>query len=235
MESLKRIVHLALRFFVAGAPPVALAACASPPQPPARNGSVLQQADALKHGRVTDHVIVLSIDGLRPDAIEKFQATTLQRLIREGRYAPSAQTIALSATLPSHVSMLTGLSLEQHGVTWNDDEVRERGYVTAPTVFSLAHAAGFRTAAVFSKTKFHHLEVPSTLDYSRTPRGGFDAQFSVDRAVDYLADYLHKASPNLVFVHIMDPDQAGHALGWMSGAYGSADRHVERGVERLLH
>ncbi|HEU4996838.1 MAG TPA: alkaline phosphatase family protein [Gemmatimonadaceae bacterium] len=216
---------------------VAMVACTSPPQPPANGangGTVSQQGATLRHGRVTDHVIVISIDGLRPDAIDEFQATTLQRLRREGRYAPSAQTIGLSVTLPSHVSMLSGLSLEQHGVTWNDDEVRQRGYVTAPTVFSLAHSAGFVTAAVFSKTKFHHLEVPSTLDYSRTPRGGFISLFSVGRAVDYLADYLDTASPNLVFIHIMDPDQAGHSLGWMSRAYGSAVQHVDRGVERIL-
>jgi predicted AlkP superfamily pyrophosphatase or phosphodiesterase len=33
---------------------------------------------------VTNNVILVSIDGLRPDAIEKFAPPTLQRLVREG-------------------------------------------------------------------------------------------------------------------------------------------------------
>src|SRR5437773_7850005 len=124
------------------------------------------------HGRVTDHVIVVSIDGLRPDAIEKYDARAIRRLMREGRYTLSAQTIRTSLTLPAHTSMLTGVDETVHGVTWNSDKTKEKGYVTVPTVFGLAHAYGFTTAAFFSKTKFHHLEIPSTLDYSRSPRGG---------------------------------------------------------------
>src|SRR5439155_5082759 len=137
------------------------------------------------HGRVTDHVVVISIDGLRPDAIEKYTAVNIRRLMREGRYSLTAQTIPLSLTLPSHTSMLTGVGPDQHHVTWNSDKTKEKGYVSVPTVFGLVHAYGFSTAAFFSKTKFHHLEVPQTLDYARSPRGGIDAMFSAERTVGY--------------------------------------------------
>src|SRR5688572_850900 len=70
--------------------------------------------------RITRNVVVVSVDGLRPDAIGTFAAPTLQRLIREGSYSLSASTIHPSKTLPSHTSMLTGQPPERHGVLWNN-------------------------------------------------------------------------------------------------------------------
>jgi arylsulfatase A-like enzyme len=127
------------------------------------------RATALR-GYVTDHVIVISIDGLRPDAIERYGAATLQRLMREGSYSLAATTIVPSRTLPSHTSMLTGAELKQHGVTWNSEEMDEHGHVATPTIFAAAKAAGFHTAAFFSKSKFEHLAVPDTLDHVDVPR-----------------------------------------------------------------
>src|SRR5688572_33228334 len=57
---------------------------------------------------VSRNVLVVSVDGLRPDAIATYGAPTLQRLMREGSYTLSATTIDPSTTLPSHTSMLTG-------------------------------------------------------------------------------------------------------------------------------
>ena len=185
-------------------------------------------------GRVTDHVIVISVDGLRPDAIAKYDARTIRTLMREGRYSLAAQTISTSLTLPSHTSMLTGVGADVHGVTWNSDKTKEKGYVKVPTVFGIAHNAGFTTAAFFSKTKFHHLEIPSTLDYSRSPRGGMDPLFAEERTAGYVGQYLAHASPNLMFVHFMEPDFIGHQFGWMGHMYGMAVREADLGVKRVL-
>jgi hypothetical protein len=70
---------------------------------------VTAAASPAERGYLTDHLIVVSIDGLRPDAIEKFGARTLQRLMREGSYSLEASTIVPSKTLLSHTSMLTGI------------------------------------------------------------------------------------------------------------------------------
>ncbi len=193
-----------------------------------------QSARPQVHGRVTDHVVVISIDGLRPDAIPKFKAPTLQRLMEEGRYSLSAQTISLSLTLPAHVAMLSGVDADQHGITWNTDETRDEGYVRVPTIFSLARAAGFSTAAFFSKTKFHHLEVPKTLDYAWSPYGTVNAFYPPARTADRVERYLRRASPNLLFVHLAEPDFSGHRSGWMSSVYGRGVRAADVAVERIL-
>src|SRR5689334_12837495 len=83
--------------------------CARPAPVVDTSPAIVQQGSArAPRGRVSDHVVVVSIDGLRPDAIARFKAPTLTRLMHEGRYSLSAQTISLSLTLPSHTSMLTG-------------------------------------------------------------------------------------------------------------------------------
>ncbi len=190
-----------------------------------------------KRGRLTNHVVVISIDGLRPDAIEQFGAPTLLRLMREGTYSLTAQTITPSKTLPSHTSMLTGVDADQHGITWNSDEVADHGHVDVPTIFGLAKTQGFTTAAFFSKTKFHHLEAPNTLDYVRSPRGGiFGSRWSGDRMVDEVKRYLGNAAtaPNVMFVHIGEPDYAGHLFGWMGRAYGGAVRQADKAVGEIL-
>ena len=69
---------------------------------------------------VTRHVVLVSIDGLRPDAISAYGAPTLGRLLNEGAYTLAANTIHPSKTLPSHTSMLTGQPPDRHGVLWNN-------------------------------------------------------------------------------------------------------------------
>ncbi|HSL70133.1 MAG TPA: ectonucleotide pyrophosphatase/phosphodiesterase, partial [Longimicrobiales bacterium] len=186
----------------------------------------------VKSGAVTDHVIVISIDGLRPDAIDKYQLSTLMRLRAEGAHATEARTIFPSKTLPSHTSMLTGVGPEIHGITWNSDRTAEFGVVETPTVFAIAKAGGFTTAAFFSKAKFHHLQQPGTLDYTQAPSGV--EVFMATRTVPDAINYLRHRRPNLLFVHIGEPDYAGHSIGWMSFAYGWAARRADGAVGTLL-
>jgi hypothetical protein len=203
----------------------------------AQNSSPADSAAVRERGgsahAVTAHVVIISVDGLRPDAIVKFGATTLLRLMREGSYSLQARTVLPSTTLPSHTSMLTGLLPEAHGVTWNDDETDEHGTVSVPTIFALAHAHGLQTAAIFSKSKFHELEVPGTLDYALAPSGRIVA-WPAEWAVSGVEAYLKWARPNLLFVHIADPDFAGHATGWMGYLYGQAVRRADRAVGDVL-
>lgn len=187
----------------------------------------------VKTGLHTDHVLVISVDGLRPDAIERFGAQTMQRLMAEGSYSLEATTISPSRTLPSHTSMLTGVEPEDHGITWNTEQLEEHGHVATPTIFAAAHDAGFGTAAFFSKSKFQHLAVPGTLDYVQAP-DGWPGKWLAERTVNDVEQYLLTARPNLLFVHIGEPDFVGHLAGWMSAPYGWAVREADAQIAELL-
>ena len=182
---------------------------------------------------LTQNVVLVSIDGLRPDAIERFAAPTLQRLIREGSYSLTARTTLPSKTLPSHASMLSGEPPDQHGVLWNNVTSAEKDIVDFPTIFSLARAHGYRTAAFFSKAKFTPLQRPGTLDYSQAP-GGWWGRWSSERTVSDIVAHLGTAKPNVLFVHLTDPDRAGHSSGWMSEAYGRAVQASDEALRVLM-
>jgi predicted AlkP superfamily pyrophosphatase or phosphodiesterase len=178
------------------------------------------------------HVIIISVDGLRPDAITRFRAPTLQRLMREGAYSLSARTIDPSRTLPSHTSMVTGVKPDVHGITWNENLTHDHGLVASPTIFSVATAAGLRTARFFSKGKFNHLIIPGTFNHSSAPLG--DGMWFAGRTTDRVAAYLARERPNLMMVHIGEPDYAGHAFGWMGTVYGWAVRRADTAVGRVI-
>lgn len=184
-------------------------------------------------GAVTNHVVVISIDGLRPDAISE-REPTLQRLMHDGATARVARTILPSTTLPSHTSMLTGVPPSQHGVTWNSDEVDPGGTVRVPTVFELAHAAGFVTAGFFAKSKFRYLLRKGSLDEATLP-GLRETSWPLARTLPRIERYLATNHPNLIFIHIGEPDYAGHGSSWMGPAYLRAVETADEGVTRILN
>lgn len=210
----------------------ALAAGCSPARyivaPP---GEVLQER--WPESRVTSHVVLVSVDGLRPDAIRRYGLPTLRRLMREGSYTLDARTILPSKTLPSHTSMLTGQLPDAHGVLWNTVVTADADTIEAPTIFGVARAYGFRTAAFFSKPKFQPLQRSGTLDYSQAP-GGWFGGWSSERTVRDVAHRLETLRPNVLFVHLSDPDRAGHASGWMSPQYRRAVEKTDAALSRLL-
>jgi len=190
-------------------------------------------AQLLPAESLTRNVVVVSIDGLRPDAIAAYGAATLQRLMREGSYTLQASTIHPSKTLPSHTSMLTGQPPERHGVLWNNVATAKADSVDLPNIFSVARAHGYSTAAFFSKAKFQPLQLAGTLDYSQAP-GGLYGRWSSERTVSDVARYLDRARPNVLFVHLTDPDAAGHRAGWMTPEYGRAVLAADRALARLI-
>lgn len=113
------------------------------------------------------HVVIISVDGLRPDAITAAKAPVLLSLIEQGAVATHAETIRPSITLPSHTSMLTGLDFKGHGVVWNNFRP---GHIAHPTVFSVSASSGCSTAMLFAKDKFHFLANPDQVHWIFGPR-----------------------------------------------------------------
>jgi arylsulfatase A-like enzyme len=128
--------------------------------------------------------------------------------------------------------MLTGVSPEKHGVTWNEERVEEFGRVQVPTVFDLTDSAGLSTAAFFGKPKFRHLFDTKTMDFWATAPAGSEV-LTAPRMAEDVKRYLKYRRPNLLFVHIADPDLAGHAVGWMSLPYRVAVRRADLAVGHI--
>lgn len=176
-------------------------------------------------------VVVISIDGLRPDAIGSAPAGNLLSMIRRGTSCTEAETIPDSETLPAHASMFTGLEASRHGVTWNDSRPGSIGH---PTMFSLASDAGFSTAMLFSKDKFHYFNRPGSVHWIYGPElGGGQFIPAEELASTFSAEWARQRY-QLTFVHLGDPDRSGHASGWMSPFYLAAVRRADEAVGVIL-
>jgi hypothetical protein len=111
---------------------------------------------------VVDHVVVISIEGLRPDAILKSPAPHMLSLIKEGAYSAKAKTVQPSISLPTHASMLTGLDCRNHKVLQNE---YLPGCAACPTIMSIAKEAGLTTAMFFPRDRFFFLVRPGSVDF----------------------------------------------------------------------
>ena len=107
------------------------------------------------------HVVIVSIDGLRPDLALRGDMSALRSLVARGSYSFWARTTELSVTLPSHISMLTGVPPQTHGIHWNDARSGPED-LKVPTLFERAKAAGYTTALVASKVKFRVFDKAGT-------------------------------------------------------------------------
>ncbi len=154
-------------------------------------------------------VIIISFDGLRPDAVTEAPMENLIRWMRNGAYSLEARTISPSLTLPAHASMISGLCASQHGITWNSG-LLEWGYSEGVDVFDLAHAAGLRTVMIVGKDKLRQLAEPETTDVFEIHPLDVDI---FQAAKDQLSSGFH-----LMLIHIPSADDRGHSFGWMTNA-----------------
>jgi arylsulfatase A-like enzyme len=163
-----------------------------------------------------EHVMVVSIDGLRPDRALLANMPTLRAMVRDGAYTFWARTTAVAITLPSHASMLTGVKTAKHGIEWNRDlPLSQPVYSKVATIFEMAAKAGYTSALVAGKSKFSALAKPGTVNWVAIPQeeNSNDSNAQVTSSAVKIIE-AHK--PTLMVVHYPEVDATGHAKGWGS-------------------
>jgi predicted AlkP superfamily pyrophosphatase or phosphodiesterase len=108
-------------------------------------------------------LVVISIDGLRPDYITAADAhgakvPNLRRFMKEGTYAGGVTGVVPTVTYPSHTTLVTGVWPAKHGILANTTfDPLQRNYqgwywytedIRAPTLWDAAAQAGRTTASV---------------------------------------------------------------------------------------
>lgn len=171
-------------------------------------------------------VILLSIDGLRPDAIELAPMPNLLNLMQTSAYSLTARTIFPSATLSAHSSMLTGLCPSKHGVYWND-YIPENGIAQGTDLFDLAHAAGMKTVMYVGKEKLQQVTNASSVD---------TFVFINDRDLVIMEQLLANFPQDfgVLFIHFPTPDWMGHEYGWLSPEQLSVIYRADQAIGQLL-
>jgi arylsulfatase A-like enzyme len=175
---------------------------------------------------VVQHVVLVSIDGLRADAMRDMPA--LSSLAERGLWTDSMQTVVPALTVPGHLSMLTGRDVTTLGVRINEiDSTAALGLIFGgvSTVFDWTRGGGGTSEAIAGANLI-----------SRTLREGAQAFFGVDTliATDASGDVIMDRAiaalrapnpPTLLFIHVPDADVAGHESGWIVPGELTADHN----------
>ena len=208
-----------------------------------------------------DHVILISVDGLRPEAMLPplvDQHPAMKQLTQGAWTAQARCDPDISITLPNHIDMITGrLVAGKHGHAWVgnvDPPSRTMGgtlhlknghYISS--VFDVAHDAGLQTALISGKWKFVLFEQSYGEDAGGpddvAPNYGKDkidcfvcSPKSMDQ-VQQLAAFIQGAGDRqkktFTFLHLALPDFVGHASGW-DLSNGSAYRQALLDIDAAL-
>jgi arylsulfatase A-like enzyme len=171
------------------------------------------------------NLILVSIDSLRADRVgaygaERDTSPAIDRLAAEGGLFETVMA-PTSWTLPSHVTLLTGLSVPVHGVAEPRDRLDDRrttlaqhlsangyrtaGFVSAPFLHrAYGFARGFERYANFGVTD-GSVSAPDNLQIVGS-HGDQTAQQVIDAAIAWLTETpSDDDAPFFLFVHLWDP------------------------------
>lgn len=182
-------------------------------------------------------VVILGVDGLSANALRGGMPPHFRAFQQEGAYSLKARGVMPTVTFPNFASMLSGAGPEQHGVTSND---------WRPDVFTIApscQGAGGHFPTVFGLLREQMPKAALAMFFD-----GEGFPFIVERGVpDKVAmgqgadatfalamEYLTRAQPALMFLHLDLMDHAGHTEGFESPAYARALAHCDELLGQMM-
>lgn len=174
------------------------------------------------------HIILFGSDGLGAYAFEKAKIPNLRKLMSDGAYSLEARSVLPSSSAVNWASMIMGSGPELHGYTeWGSKTPelpsRKLGYDSIyPTIFSLVkeQIPDSKTGVSYSWGGIGYLFEKSLVNMNFN--GSSDAE-TVSRAIDFIIN----EKPALTFIHVDQPDGAGHQIGHDTPEYYSAVEKID--------
>jgi predicted AlkP superfamily pyrophosphatase or phosphodiesterase len=193
------------------------------------------------------YVVLVSLDGFRYDYPRRYGAPHLLKLGARGASAPEGMLpVYPSLTFPNHLSIVTGLYPEHHGIVGNSfwDPAREQTYdykqsklngdgswYSGTPVWSLAEQQGMRSACLFwpgSEAKIAGERPAYYLHY--------DDKLDDEKRVNQVVAWLKlppELRPHFITLYYANVDHAGHTYGPDSDEVRAAVHHLDAMVGDL--
>lgn len=192
-----------------------------------------------------EHVILFVLEGFDQDSLKGGAMPSLGKLVKEGAVTWSATGVRPALRLPMMASLITGMPVEKHGITWNFFEI-SRGYSRSPSLFDYLDLSGGRDSAIFYMDEsLYQLARPEPYtDYQLC--GALRPECNSSKITAYVQQYFQKAmsghgyghailsAPHLLVVHLPEAGRAGVAHGWNSKAYRDGLRAVDVAIRSVL-
>lgn len=196
-------------------------------------------------GSQAEHVALFVLEGFSHDSLKGAAMPVLKKLIKEGSVTWTAGGVEPALRLPTMASLITGMPVEKHGITWNSFEF-SRGYPRPPSLFDYLDLSGGRDSAIFFMDEsLYQLAKPTPYtDYQLC--GALRPECGSQKLVAYIQQYFQKATsghgyghavlslPHLLVVHLPEAGRAGVTYGWNSKEYRDALQAVDASMKSVL-
>lgn len=163
-----------------------------------------------------EKVILVSIDGMRPDGVMQCGHPFVQEMMRIGSYTLSGRTVFPSVTLPCHMSMFHSVPPERHGITTN---------LYMPPVRPInglceqIKALGGVCAMYYGWEPLRDIVRPGSLRFA-TYVNAYSADATDGLLTTHAIDRIRESEPDFVFLYMVETDEkGGHDSGWMTQTY----------------
>ncbi|WP_422505524.1 ectonucleotide pyrophosphatase/phosphodiesterase [Stenotrophomonas sp. GZD-301] len=232
---------ISVRLTLALAAALSLAGCATRPSAPPASA-----ADPTTATAAPPKLLLVSIDGLRADMLDRGISPNLSRIVDNGVRARWMTPSYPALTFPNHYTLVTGLRPDHHGIIHNSMEEAELGsfrlnrreavtdarWWGGEPIWVGAEKAGVRTAT---------LSWPGSEAAIQGVRPSqwrvFDSTVTLPDRVDQVLGWLGQTdpqAPRLVTLYMEQVDHAGHDHGPESPEYAAAIGEVDTAIGRLL-
>lgn len=176
-------------------------------------------------------VILVSIDGMRPDGVMNCVNDFVSEMMKRGSYTLDARTIMPSVTLPCHTSMFHSVTPERHGIMTNTYMPFARPF---NGLFEQAAMFGKVCAMYYGWEPLRDVARPGSLKYA-----GYLNAYAEDNTDSTLTDMaierIKRSHPDFVFLYMVETDEkGGHDHGWMTDEYLACISNAIDCVKRVL-
>ena len=174
-----------------------------------------------------EKVILISIDGMRPDGFLNCKNPFAEKMMELGAYALSAKSMNPSVTLPCHLSIFHSVPPVRHGITTNTYIPFAR---PINGLFEQIKMAGGVSAMYYGWEPLRDVSRPSSLTFSGYVNA-YAEEHTDGKLTDMALERIEKSKPDFVFLYMVETDEkGGHDSGWMSDTYLD---YINRAVDNV--
>ncbi len=161
-------------------------------------------------------VILISIDGVRPDGLKNCGNPYVKELEGKCTYTNTGRSMNPSVTLPCHFSMTHSVTPERHGILTNTYVPQVRPVMG---IFEKIKNAGGVSAMFYGWEQLRDIALPGTLKFS-TYINAYMKESTDTALTDEALRVIGENKPDFAFLYMAETDdKGGHDNGWMSEEY----------------
>lgn len=179
---------------------------------------------------MNNKVILVSIDGMRPDGVLSCGSDFVQELMRLGSYTLDARTVFPSVTLPCHMSLFHSVPPERHGITANVYMPMVR---PVSGLFEQIKMSGGVSAMYYGWEPLRDVARPASLRFAEY-LNAYAEEATDGLLTDSAIARIERSKPDFVFLYMVETDEkGGHDHGWMTPEYLGRIRAAVENVRRV--